>query len=270
MQAFRAVVAAALLLAASPVRAGQLELEFAASWTGLPAGRVSLALSEADGRYAAHAEIRSTGLPKLLTGFRATADSAGEIDVADDGPQPGARYAADYRLRGREKRTRFAYAEDGAAALPERGAGDSSERAELAAERRRDAFDPLAALVAFRQRLLAGALTPGRAFAIAVYDGRRRFDVEGTLPAATRPEAFGGQPVYVVDLVLRPVAGFTADELAAEEDVDPEARPARVVISVDGRALPLAFSAPAAGFPLVLRLVRACDGGACVAFDGAS
>ncbi len=269
MQAVRAILLATLLLAPPAVRAGALDLRFTARWSGLPAAEISLALREDGARYAAHAEIRSTGLPKLLTGFHAAADSEGEIDVADDGPQPGARYAARFQLRGRDKHTRFAYAEDGTAAMPERESGDSSERAELPAAQRRNAFDPLAALVAFRHRLLGGAIAPGRNFTIGVYDGRRRLDVEGTLSAATRPPEFGGQAVHVLDLVLRPVAGFDTRELA-DEEFDPEARPVRVVITADGRALPLEITVPAAGFTLELRLRRACDGGACVEFDGES
>ena len=251
-----------LVLAFSvPATGEELRLRLAARWIGLPAGEIALALSEGQGRYLAHAEVRAVGVPKLLTGFRAAADSEGALE-ADDGPQPGTRYAADYRLRGRDKRTRFAYAADGETSLPARAMGDSSDRDELPSAERADAFDPLAALVAFRTRLLQGRIAVDAPFRLAVYDGRRRFDVEGVV-APARLDPARGVRVHDVALTLHPRAGFNARDLA-DEQVDPDARPARLVVTADGRALPLEFEVPAAGFTLAVRLTEACGAWGCV------
>jgi hypothetical protein len=257
----RALVLFVVLLAAAPAGAEELRLRLAARWIGLPAGEIALSLSEGEGRYVAHAEVRAVGVPRLLTGFRAEADSEGALE-ADDGPQPGVRYAADYRLRGRDKRTRFAYAADGETSLPARATGDSADRDELPPAERADAFDPLAALVAFRTRLLQGRIAVDVPFRLAVYDGRRRFDVEGVI-APARLDPARGVRVHDVALTLHPRAGFSARDLA-DEQVDPEARPARLIVTADGRALPLEFEVPAAGFTLAVRLTEACGAWGCV------
>jgi hypothetical protein len=76
-------------------------------------------------------------------------------------------------------------------------------------------------------------------------------------------DAASGARVHLVELVLRPRSGFDAHDVP-DEAIDPEARRARLTITADGRALPLVFEAPAAGFTLEVRLTEACGGFGCV------
>jgi hypothetical protein len=86
-----------------------------------------------------------------------------------------------------------------------------------------------------------------------VYDGARRFDVEGNVPA--RSAAATG--TIEVGLTLRPIAGFKGE---ASDDGDPDSapRPARLTVSDDPRLLPLEVKLDIYSLPLVVRLDHLC------------
>lgn len=258
-----ALAVSSLALLPGPSPAAELRLGYDVRWAGLPAATVTLGIEQEATRYSASAEVTTAGVVRALTRFSAAAQSQGPAPVALS-PVHGAGYAARYKLRGKERRTRFVQAREGGATLALRQDGDTSKRAELDQAHRRDAFDPIAALVVLRARLADGGLAQGERFSIPIYDGRRRFDVEGVVPPVTRI-AWRGETVAVrvLDLVLRPRAGFSGAELDGEDDPEDVARPARLTIGADAHALPYAFEATAAGLPLTVRLDSKCSGDAC-------
>lgn len=264
MSRFVAALAASVLVFQSGLaQAAELRLGYEVRWAGLSAAAVTLGIDQDAARYSASAEVATSGVVRALTRFSAAAHSHGPAPAASS-PVDGAGYEARYKLRGNERRTLFVQARVGAATLARRLEGDTSKRAELDDRFRRDAFDPIAALVALRTRLRDGSLAEGARFSIPVYDGRRRFDVDGVVPKVTRI-AWQGESVAVrvIDLVLRPRAGFSGAELDGEDDPEDVERPARLTIGADAQALPYAFEASAAGLPLTVRLDSMCSGGAC-------
>jgi uncharacterized protein DUF3108 len=240
--------ALALLLPPLPAGAAGLVAVYRATWAGLPAARIRLVLDDGANRYRDRIEIRTEGLPRLVTHFRGTASSEGRLG------EPS-RYDALYDLRKRHNShisMRFV-AHDGAL-VAERGPGDTSRKPPLAEIFRRNIVDPVAALERIR-----AALRENRRgeFVVPVYDGARRFDVVGRILAARGKE----DGVRNVALTLRPIAGFKG-ESSDDGDPDDAPRPVALSLSNDKRLVPLSITVPVWYLPLVIRLERLCPAGA--------
>ena len=61
------MLAAALLLLAASARADDIVAVYAAYWAGLPAGEIQIRLHDGAAAYHDEIEIRTTGLPALIT-----------------------------------------------------------------------------------------------------------------------------------------------------------------------------------------------------------
>jgi hypothetical protein len=235
-----------------PARAAEVSAMYQAYWAGLPAGEIRLSLRDEAGAYRDQIDIRSEGLPRLVSRFRGTAVSEGRL-AADPRPEPS-RYEASYDLRKRrDRKLSMQFAAKGGAVIAERGADDTSRKPPLPEQFRRNVLDPLSALTAIRHELRRGNRG---SFSLPVYDGARRFDVIGrVLPKRA------GQPTLDVELTLAPIAGFKGD---TSDDGDPDnaPRPVSLTISDDHRLMPLSMQVSVAYMPLVVQLSRWCDAAA--------
>jgi hypothetical protein len=131
------------------------------------------------------------------------------------------------------------------ALVAERGPTDTSRKPALAEIWRRNVVDPLAAFERIRS-----ALNRADDFVVPVYDGARRFDVVGRVLSRRNG-------VLHASLTLRPLAGFKGE---TSDDGDPDAAPRTVdlMVSDDGRLMPLAMTVPVWHLPLSVRLDYAC------------
>ena len=88
---------------------------------------------------------------------------------------------------------------------------------------------------------------------IPVYDGARRFDILGRIV----PKRDTSEGALRAELTLRPIAGFKGD---TSEDGDPDSAPRKVdlVVTDDGRMMPLSITVPVFFMPLVVRFVHLC------------
>ena len=241
-----AAVAAALAI--HPAGAAEVTALYQAYWAGLPAGQIRLTLRDEDEAYRDEIEIRTEGLPRLVTRFRGTAVSQGRIAAAPL-PMP-TLYDATYDLRKRRnKRLSMRFAASGGGLIAERGPADTSEKPPLAARFRTGVLDPLSAVSAIRLELRRGNRG---SFRIPVYDGARRFDVIARV-SPKQP----GDSVLRVDLTLAPIAGFKGE---SSEDGDPDnaPRPVALEISNDQRLMPQAMRVSLYFVPLVIVLNRWC------------
>ncbi len=251
-----AVLGIALLLppASGAAHADDVIAVYRAYWAGLPAAEIRLTLRDGNATYDDEIEIRSEGLPRLLSHFRGTARAAGRL-APDRSAQP-ARYDAVYDLRKRHNsRVSMRFVARGDTLVAERGAGDTSRKPPLADAFRRSAVDPVTAVERLRQAI-AVAVAAGAAnrnFSIPVYDGARRFDVLGQiLPKQAQTDG----PVRVA-LTLHAIAGFKGE---SSEDGDPDdaPRPVALTLSNDARLLPLSLTARVFFMPLEVRLDHLC------------
>jgi len=215
----------------------------------MPAGEVRLSLQDDTVGYRNQIDIWSEGLPRLISRFRGTAVSEGQL-AAEPAPQPS-RYEAVYDLRKRrDRKLSMIFTAKAGAVVAERGTGDTSRKPPLPEEARRNVLDPLSALTSIRRELRRGNRG---GFSVPVYDGARRFDVIGrVLPKRA------GQAALELELTLSPIAGFKGE---ASDDGDPDnaPRPVSLTLSDDQRLMPLSMQVSVAYLPLVVQLARWCD-----------
>lgn len=245
----QALLALALLGSPGAAAAAEVTALYQAYWAGLPAGELRLSLRDDEAGYRDQIEIRSEGLPRIVTRFRGSAVSEGRFSAASR-PQP-AHYEALYDLRKRrDRRLSMRFAPHAGAVVAERGANDTSRKPPLAEEFRRDVLDPLSALTAIRRELQRGNRG---GFSVPVYDGARRFDVL----ARVLPKR-AGQPALELQLSLKPIAGFKGE---TSEDGDPDSapRPVHLTLSDDQRLMPLSMEVSLYYLPLVVQLSRWCE-----------
>jgi len=246
------IVAAALLAIAASARAEDMVAVYAAHWAGLPAGEIRLKLHDGGAAYRDEIEIRTTGLPSLLSKFRATAFAEGR--VAGDRPAEPSHYDAIYDLRKRRNsRISMHFVPRAGTVIAERGPDDTSHKPPLAEKFRSDAVDPLTALERLRGALRAPRHAPDGSFSIPVYDGARRFDILGRI----LPKRDASEGTLRAELTLRAIAGFKGE---TSEDGDPDSAPRKVdlVVTDDGRMMPLSITVPVFFMPLVVQLVQFC------------
>ncbi len=257
-----ASAAIALLLSSAVACASQIVADYTALWAGLPAAEIRLRLADEGAVYRDEIEIRTTGLVRLFTHFRADAQAGGRL--AAGGLAAPAQYDAHYDLRKwRNRRVEMRFVARDGTSIAERGPKDTSEKVQLAETYRRGILDPLSALEALRATIAAHAAAPGTSFAIPVYDGTRRFDVVGHVI----PKTEQSPGVVSAVLSLRPIAGFKGQS-KIDGDPDDAPRPVAITLSGDRNLLPLSVSLRVFWLPLVIRLDHACsDASGCPGHD---
>jgi len=244
-----------VLAAAMPsdrVAAEDIVAVYAAYWAGLPAAEIRLRLSEDAAAYHDQIEIRTEGLPALLSRFRATASAEGRL--ASGEPAKPEHYDAVYDLRKRQNsRISMQFIVRAGAVIAERGPQDTSHKPPLAEDFRKDAVDPVTAIERIRGALRAQRQLSNASFIIPVYDGARRFEILGRILPKREPR----DGTLRVELTLRPIAGFKGE---TSEDGDPDSAPRKVELTVtdDERIIPLSITVPVFFLPLVVRFDHLC------------
>lgn len=249
----RACAGLVLSLFAGTAFAAPLELRYSATWGGGPAAEILLSLDEHGGVFRNQLELQTVGLARLLSGFKARAVSEGRADGA---VAPTAYDAVYDSRKKRDKRINVQFVRGLDGTVAEEGPLDTSTDPLLPEALRRDVIDPLSCLTAIRRMIQTHGLGGTRTFTLAVYDGKRRFDVEGSV-LSTETMRWSGSSVKAVNLrlLLRPVAGFDGD---TDEGYKPDAntREVHVVFTNDARAIPLRMSVAIAYVPAVIVLDR--------------
>ena len=207
-----------------------------------------------DGAAAYHdeIEIRTTGLPALITRLRGTGIAEGRL--AADRPAEPSRYDAIYDLwKRRNSHISMRFVPRAGAVVAERGPDDTSRKPPLAEKFRSNAVDPVTAFERVRDALRAPRRSADGSFAVPVYDGARRFDILGHI----LPKKDATEGTLRAELTLRAIAGFKGE---SSDDGDPDSAPRKVdlVVTDDGRMMPLSITVPVFFMPLVVQFVQFC------------
>jgi len=247
------VLLAALLSIAPAARADDIAAVYAVYWAGLPAGEIRLRLHDAAAAYRDQIEIRTTGLPALLSNFRATALAEGRLSAGR--PAEPSRYDATYDLRKRrDRRINMHFVARAGAVIAERGPEDTSRKPPLEEKFRSNTVDPVTAFNRVRGALRDARRSGHGSFTIPVYDGARRFDILGRIV----PKVDASEGTLRAELTLRPIAGFKG---VTSEDGDPDSAPRKVdlLVTDDARMMPLSLTVPVFFMPLVVQFIHYCS-----------
>jgi hypothetical protein len=235
-------IAVLMLGIAGPVRASEemaLELRYGLYWGGIRLATLDLHHEAAPGAYQAGLSVETEGLIKKLTKYRAEASTAGEQRLL--GKRIPITFSSMYKSR---KKSRSAVIEFDPRTgdvvglrIEKRGRPDGTDVPE---ELQHDVVDPLTAFFSLRDALRRARLEGRGEFQAAVFDGRRRFDVEARVAGRERVKLSGRSwPAIRVELDILPIVGFDDDDLeevGADED---DRLRLEVMFSDDDHLLPL-------------------------------
>lgn len=242
-----ALLSLLLVVLVAPLRAAPdgtldhhaLELRYGLSWGGVQLATLALRHDADSDGYAAETRMATTGLLDQVLRYRGHSRIAGQRGPA------GELRPLTYRSESeRRNKTRTAALEfeprTGRLVHLEMTKDRKPRRSNVPKELRRDVVDPLTALLQLRewaaQARRDDASAPHR---MAVFDGRRRFDLETAWRGHERVNLAGRSwPALRLEVRLVPVAGFDDDDLQharAGED----ALALELLLSDDERLLPL-------------------------------
>jgi Protein of unknown function (DUF3108) len=189
-----------------PSEADRLGLTYEVYSGGFHVLTVDLDLSFARQRYDVTTRLQTAGFLSWLVSWSQISESAGLVDGTGLAPE---RYRSEGEFRGRRRAIEIDYDAGQVSAVkvepPSRG---DEDRDEVTEAQRREAVDPLAAILGAIHRLSAGQPCEGR---LRVFDGRRRYDLvltdRGTRPLReSRIAAFAGDALQC-DFVFEQIAG---------------------------------------------------------------
>lgn len=215
---------AALDAPAPPVEAGPLS--YRGAWGGLHVADVTLTLRGDAEAYQGDMVIATRGLLGWAFEWVGALHSRGELTDGD-------------RLRPLSFQRRFTESDDTGEVTIEydstglaQGYEDGRLQDGIAPELRRNTVDPLAALLALRQKVLTGRRGT---VVVPVYDGKRRMDINAAIDPA-RTTRLGGRERAVIPVRadIDPVAGFKPSQARGWAGSH-----LNVLFSADEQAIPL-------------------------------
>lgn len=226
-------------------------LEMEMSFLGMTVGRAELRAAAAPEGMAQRLSIETVGLAQRLTGYKSEVSSLARLD---DGEPRSLAFDTKSESKRATREVLLRYDDDGQVVELATFKRGREERSEVPEALQNDTIDPLAAMTAIRDWLAEARATVPNATTIAVFDGRRRFDLEVALLDRREARfADGPTPILEVEVVLKPLAGFNDD--------DQDERRLLVLASDDDVVFPLIMRTTASsGLQASLYTRRACTG----------
>jgi hypothetical protein len=197
-----------------------LILRYEAYAAGFPVVNFDFRLDESGAGYVVDGQIRAVGLLGLFYNFAMQAESRGAIAIADLRPR---LHEHRLRSRGRDRQARLDFAGDGtvtAALVPP----EESGRPKPTAQQMLHTVDPLTAILAIGHAVARSGRCGG---SVAVFDGRRRYDLVLTDDGSERLEASSGN-AYAGEVRRCLVAAVKIAGFSFDQDYSPHTSNGRV------------------------------------------
>ena len=244
--------------AKSTITVQNYSLRYRVFWGGVEAAEMEFSVSESKSDFDATFNFRTKGFVNKLWKFVITGETHGIFNSQI----PSTRvYAANSRLRGKEKRYSWSYDPKNKLA---RTIDDPSIENIIGDDLRRDVTDPLGGIMQLRA-MIRGAknksdLKSLTGQKIPVFDGRKRFDLM-IQSVGGHDEKLGDKNYSLIDLGMSvvPIAGFK------ERDSD-NWKASKITMSVadDGMYFPVKIQIDTDWATAVIRLSGGCIGKNCV------
>lgn len=222
----------------------------------IPIGRMGIEIEQTPVHYDIAADIMTTGIVKLFVkhSSHTTVDASGENFL-----YPSLDYESNYQTKKKKKYVHFIYkngVETQETLVPPE---NRQTRPEVPADLKKNAADPLSFLLRMRQALWQAWRDGEKSFTINAYDGRRLYEADFTVKGKGTIGYNGRQmPVIAVDVKRKPLAGFTASEMAEFDHPEPVLH---VYFSDDERMLPIRLEASAFLGTISATLAKECRTG---------
>lgn len=246
-----------ILLLMAPAQAAattNVTLNYNGFWGGMEAGKLSFALRENARNFSGEMQLRTTGFLQNLLRLHVIAKTEGESKR-----QKFTTLRYNYTSIRRKKTKTLGWQWDKAAQMARTPDYPHLEKI-VTPEWRKNVIDPLAALVQTMRSLRAskGADSTALRQTVAVFDGRRRFDVAVIDYKKTSITLVDKtQSVIALTLAVTPKAGFDAEDREAE--IWAKAK-IQIFLADDGRYYPIRAVADTSLGPAIIQLSGGCLG----------
>jgi Protein of unknown function (DUF3108) len=247
----------ALTLTAVPLRAEQdeppLSLRYGVYWAGFQIATLVLDHRVDASRYHSELLVRTVGLVEQLAHYRSKTRAVGQLD-ADESLTP-ITFSSEYVSHDKDRRSvvRFDRQSGDVVDLEVTKRG-KPDRSKVPQALRKNVTDPLTAFFQLRDHIAAGARAP---FAAAIFDGRRRYDLEAKVSDHDRVWVAGrNRDVLRVGITLTLLAGSDLDDI----DLDDNKLALELLLSDDQRLLPLRMQLLDATPAASIELLEDCSG----------
>jgi hypothetical protein len=251
----------ALTLTAVPLRAEQdeppLSLRYGVYWAGFQIATLVLDHRVDASRYHSELLVRTVGLVEQLAHYRSKTLASGELDT--DASLTPITFTSEYSLRKKDRRSVVRFDRESGDVvdleITKRGKPDSTKVPE---ELRKNVTDPLTAFFQLRDHVAAAdAHEP---FTAAVFDGRRRYQLEARVADHDRVWVAGSnRQVVRVKITLTLLAGSDLDDVV---DHDDRRLGLELLLSDDQRLLPLRMELLDTTPSASIELLQDCSGSA--------
>ncbi len=247
----------ALTFAASPLWADPdepLSLRYGVYWMGFQIATLDLDHRVESTRYRSELLVRTVGLVEKLARYRSKTLAIGQLG-ADETMTP-LTFSSEYSSRKKDRTSIVRFDRDSGDVvdleITKRGKPDTSKVPEAL---RKNVIDPLTAFFELRDYVAtADATAP---FSAAIFDGRRRYDLEAAVTGHERSWVAGRErPVVRVGLTLTLLAGSDLDDV----ELDDNRIGVELLLSDDQRLLPLKMRLLDATLGASIELLQDCSG----------
>lgn len=211
------------------------------SFSGIPFGRMVIDLRQNAVRYEAEADVKTTGIARVFVQHQSHTTSTGN---GKDSRYGNVEYESRYSTRGKKKYARISKRSGIITADRVEPADNRATRPAVALKDKSAAFDPLAMGLAIRSEFIRTQKDGRTNFTLDFYDGRRLTRASFTV-GNERVIRIGDKkyPVHTLSARRKPIAGYTASELARMKGQDPELI---ICFSHDEKLIPIYLEVPVA------------------------
>lgn len=237
-----------LLLAAAPPalaedgERGRRDLRYQIEVAGVQVGRVDVAADAGPETAEARVRWRIDGLLGLLDREEGSLEAEGRVD--DGGRVVPAVFRSLFEKPDRKREVSIRYGRGGDIRNLELRRDGRSRDSEVPEDLREDTVDTVTAFWRLREWLAGDDRRGGDEERVAVFDGRRRYDLLARRLGRTTAELDGREVrAERVELTLVPHAGFDDDEKLFGNRIDPDAPWAELLVTDgEGDAVPLSLA----------------------------
>jgi len=235
----------------------QLDLRYRFSWAGVPIAVFGLRHVTNAVIYQTELQIESTGLADQLFRYRSLTSATGAYGAPNR--FTASRFRTSYTSHRKSRRIMVRFDPDTGDVIElEITRRGEAERSKVPQALQRRVMDPLTAFNDLRHRLASQEGTDG--YAAAVFDGRRRFDLEASVTGREPAEVAGRvQPVIRVEIRLKWLAGSNQDDMEPAQAGNDTFR-LELLLSDDERRLPLRLTTLDSLLTAKLELMPECLG----------
>jgi hypothetical protein len=240
-----------------------MDLHLAMSMAGVTAGSLKLSIDPSGEQIESSLRMKSSGLFKLLTGYKSRAEAKSVLGENGQAPMPMS-YDSTYETRKTERKVLIRYDESSGEITDLRSwKRGKLRRNKIQDELRLATIDPLTAVLQLRHWVLEGQDAKDTSRSFDIFDGRRRYRLEADL-LDRRNIRLGDEerPALRFRVQMFPMAGFSKKDLLANWASEGGENWIEMIVTDGANPLPVSLTTVGGSLETTVYLRKVCMGDA--------